>query len=288
MLTGTFTPTPQAGALSRAPHLQSSAVPIIVRFSDFAGVPTVADTDGLANPRGIAIKFKLPDGSDSDLIGHSFNGFPVATVDEFRQLLLAIAASGPEAAHPTALEDYFVSHPTAKTFLTTQKGPPVSFATLPYFGVNSFRFTNAQGLSSVGRYQIVPDAGEHLLDAEAAAHAGHDYLAQEITRRVAAGPVRFRLRVQLAAEGDKIDDPSVAWSDSNPTMDLGVLSIDKAVADSDTAEGLLLFLPTALPAGIEPADPMLTARTECYPISYARRHGCPAAMGGLFPSSQAI
>jgi catalase len=33
------------------------------------------------------------------------------------------------------------------------------------------------------------------------------------------------------------------------------------------------FLPAALPAGIEPADPMITARNEAYPISYARRHG---------------
>jgi catalase len=33
-----------------------------------------------------------------------------------------------------------------------------------------------------------------------------------------------------------------------------------------------MFLLAALPDGIEPADPMLTARSEAYPVSYARRH----------------
>jgi catalase len=37
-------------------------VPVVVRFSDFAGVPSIPDTDPRASPRGMAIKFKLPDG----------------------------------------------------------------------------------------------------------------------------------------------------------------------------------------------------------------------------------
>jgi catalase len=41
---------------------------------------------------------------------------------------------------------------------------------------------------------------------------------------------------------------------------------------NDAEERALLFLPTALPEGIEPADPMLTARSEAYPISFSRRN----------------
>ncbi len=275
VLTGRFEPSPVAAALSAAPHLQSQAVPVTVRFSNFAGILTVSDIDGLANPRGMAIKFALPDGTDSDLVCHSFNGFPVATTDEFRQLLLAIAASGPDAAKPTALEQFFEGHPVAKTFLTSQKGPPVSYATLPYFGVNSFKFTNAQGLVSYGRYQIIPKAGEHLLDGEAAKTAAHDYLAEEIGQRVAKGPIRFAFVVQLADVGDKINDPSIVWPDGRKTIELGEIIIDAPVADSAAAQRALLFMPNALPNGIEPADPMLNARAAAYPISYARRHQCP-------------
>ena len=216
VLTGTFTPGSEASTLSTAPHLQTTSIPITVRFSDFAGVPAIPDTDGLASPRGMAIKFKLPDGSETDLVTHSFNGFPVPTTDDFRQLLNAIAASGPKAAKPTQLDKYFEGHPVAKTFLTTQKGPPVSYATVEYFGVNSFKFTNAKGESQFGRYQIVPEAGEHVLDKASVAKAGPNYLIEEIGKRVAAEPAKFKFRVQLAEKGDKIDDPSIAWRIARP------------------------------------------------------------------------
>ena len=80
----------------------------------------------------MAVKFHLPDGSDLDLVTHSYNGFPTATADEFRQLLIALAASGKDAPKPTPLEQFFETHPLAKTFLTAEKPAPVSFATLPY------------------------------------------------------------------------------------------------------------------------------------------------------------
>jgi catalase len=145
VLQGKFTPSSEAATLSKASHLQGTAVPVTVRFSDFAGVPAIPDTDPNASPRGMAVKFHLPDGSDSDLVTHSYNGFPTATADEFRDLLLALAASGPDAPKPTPLEKFFETHPVAKTFLTAEKPAPVSFGTLPYFGVNSFKFTNAKG-----------------------------------------------------------------------------------------------------------------------------------------------
>ena len=146
VLEGKFTPSADAASLTKAPHLQAgTTVPVTVRFSDFAGVPTIPDTDPNASPRGMAVKFKLPDGSNSDLVMHSYNGFPTATAEEFRDLLLALAASGKDAPKPTPLEKFFETHPIAKTFLTAEKPAPVSFATLPYYAVNSFKFTNAKG-----------------------------------------------------------------------------------------------------------------------------------------------
>ncbi|HUC03577.1 MAG TPA: catalase, partial [Methyloceanibacter sp.] len=61
VLEGKFTPSAEAAALSKAPHLQAGAtVPVTVRFSDFAGVPAIPDTDPNASPRGMAVKFHLP------------------------------------------------------------------------------------------------------------------------------------------------------------------------------------------------------------------------------------
>ena len=272
VLHGRFVPSSAAADLSRAPHFQKKAVPLTVRFSNFAGIPTIPDNDGLANPRGLALKFQLPDGTVTDLVTHSFNGFPAPTADEFRLFLIALGTSGPSVAHPTPADTYLAAHPIAKTFLETQKAPPVSYATLSYYGVNTFKFTNARGVSRYGRYRIIPLAGEQLLTAEQAKQAPAGYLAEEIRGRTARAPVRFRMLVQLAENGDKLEDPSIAWPDTRKTIDVGVIEITSAAVDSDAEQRALMFLPTALPVGIAAADPMIGARSAAYPVSFGRRH----------------
>ncbi len=271
VLEGKFTPASSATSVSKAPHFQEP-VPITVRFSDFAGIPTIPDTHEAASPRGFAVKFHLPDGTDTDIVTHSFNGFPTRTSEEFRQLLIAIGTSGAGVAKPTPLDGFLAAHPIAKTFLTTQPPPPVSFATIGFFGVNSFKFTNAQGVSRFGRYRIEAEAGNHFLSPEQIAKAAPGFLADEIRARLALAPVRFRFRVQLSGPGDVIDDPSIAWPESREVVDLGEIEITRVDSDSDTAERQLIFMPATLPAGIEPADPMILVRQGAYPISYARRH----------------
>ena len=156
LLTGTFTPSADAQRLAKAAVFSSGTVPITARFSDFTGIPDIPDTVGGANPRGFAIKFKLPGDASMDIVAHSFNGFPTATANEFGYLLRAIGTSGPEATKPTDLDQFLATHPIAKTFLTTQKPAPVSYGTLAYFGVNSFKFTSASGESQFVRYRFVP------------------------------------------------------------------------------------------------------------------------------------
>jgi catalase len=271
VLEGTFTPAAAAASVTKAAHLQKkkAPVPVTVRFSAGSGQPTVPDTSQM--PRGMAVKFSLPDGSKTDLVVLSFNGFPVATAEEFRDFLLAVAASGPDAPKPTAIEKFLEVHPAAKHFIETPKPPPVSYATLPYFGINSFKFTNAKGATTFGRYRLQPLAGEHFLTQEQLATAEPDYLSTEIRERVRRSPAKFKLLLQVAEKDDKIDDPTIAWPDSRKQIELGTISITKAVADSQTAEKKLLFMPGALVPGIEAADPMIAARSASYIVSLSRR-----------------
>ncbi len=271
VLEGTFTPAASAASVSKAAHLQQkkAPIPVTVRFSAGSGQPTVPDTNQM--PRGMAVKFSLPDGSKTDLVVLSFNGFPVATAEEFRDFLLAIAASGPDAPKPTAIEKFLAAHPTAKNFVESPKPQPVSYATLPYFGINAFKFTNAKGAVTFGRYQLRPVAGEHYLTQEQLATMEPDYLSTEIRERVRRGPAKFTLLLQVAEKDDKIDDPSIAWPDSRKQIELGTITITKAVADSHTAEKKLLFMPGALVPGIEAADPMIAARSASYVVSLSRR-----------------
>ncbi len=272
VLTGTFAASPEAAALTTAPHLQAgSTVPVTVRFSNFAGIPTISDNDGLASPRGMAVKFKLADGSETDIVAHSFNGFPVATTGEFRQLLIALGTSKPDTPKPTPLDTFLGDHPIAKTFLTAAKPNPVSFASLPYYAVNAFKLTNADGTAAFVRYQIVPVGGEHYLcDADAKAAAA-SYLSDEIKKRVGEGPVAFTLVAQIADAGDKVDDPSLAWPADRKTVPLGTITLTKSAGD-DAANKELVFMPNAVPAGIEAADPMIADRGAVYAASFARRN----------------
>ncbi len=271
LLTGTFTPSADAQRLSKAAVFTSGTIPITARFSDFTGIPDIPDTVGGANPRGFAIKFKLPGDASMDIVSHSFNGFPTATTNEFGYLLRAIATSGDEAAKPTDLDQFLASHPIAKTFLTTQKPAPVSYGTLAYFGVNSFKFTSASGESQFVRYRFVPQAGEQLLDPDALKAKGPNYLSEEIAARVAKSPIVYDWYAQISSAGDVIADPSVAWPESRQLVKLGTLSISSLVADQPGTDKVTMFIPNNVPAGIEPADPMLAIRSAAYPISFAGR-----------------
>lgn len=271
ILEGTFTPAAEAASITSAVHFSKGKLPIIVRFSDFTGIPDISDANGLANPRGFAVKFKLPDGSSTDIVGHSFDGFPSGTTDEFRELLLAIGASGADAAKPTPLDNFLGSHPITKTFLTTQKPAPVSYGSTSYFGVNSFKFTNAKGQSHFIRYQFIPEDGGHYLTADETAAANPDYLQKEIPIRIAKHSIKFKMYAQVAEEGDKIQDPSIAWPASRKLIFLGTIEIKNMASNTVAADKALFFIPNNLPKGITPADPMIDFRSQAYPISVKER-----------------
>lgn len=271
MAVGVFEPKPAAAALCRAPLFRTHGVPVLLRFSDFTGIPDIPDTVGDANPRGMAIKFSIGDGSTMDIVTHSFNGFPTATSGEFRELLLAIGASGPGASRPNALERFLEIHPIAKTFLTTQKPPSVSYATLSYFGVNAFRFTSARDEISFVRYQFVPVAGEEFLTAQALAQAGPNYLGEELPHRLAHGPVVYRWLAQIAERGDNVEDPSVAWPATRQLVELGAIRIAGMAPDPANLDRGSLFRPLNVPEGIDGADPMLAVRNSAYPLSFRHR-----------------
>ncbi len=271
MAEGDFTPSAEAAGLSKAPLFTGGPMPTLVRFSNFTGIPDIPDNIGDANPRGLALKFTMPGGATTDIVTHSFNGFPTATTAEFRELLLAIAASGAGAPKPTPIESFLAGHPIAKAFLTSQKPAPVSYTTLSYFGVNSFRFTNAAGGQHYVRYRFVPVAGEQFLPAGAAEKMSGNYLVDELPIRLAKGAVAYDWYAQIAEAGDAIENPAIAWPESRKLVKLGRIRIQRMVSDPATADKRALFMPANVPTGIEPADPMLTIRQGAYPISFAHR-----------------
>ncbi len=68
---GSFKAAPTAANLSKAVIFNGSPIPVTVRFSDSTGVPNLPDGSRLANPHGLAIKYHLADGSETDMVINS-------------------------------------------------------------------------------------------------------------------------------------------------------------------------------------------------------------------------
>ncbi len=263
MLTGTFTPTHEAASLTRAPHATRASTPVIARFSDGTGVPTIPDNDPNASPRGLAIRFQLGEHVHTDIVSQSTDGFPTRNGQEFLEFLRAIAAGDPSS--------FLAGHPAALAFVQTPKPSPASFATEAYFSVTAFRFVNAKGEARFGRYRIVPGAGLEFLDDAAAKARDPHYLFDELASRIAAGPVRFDLQVQVANSGDVVDDATIHWPADRPIVNFGSMNLT-AFAPDDDSHRRIIFDPIPRVDGIEPSgDPLLELRAAVYLLTGRRR-----------------
>ena len=272
LVTGSFIPSISASTITKAAHLQKTSSKVTVRFSNAGGVPTIEDTNSSANPRGMAIRFELPDGSITDIVSLSINAFPVSTPEQFLEFLNAIIASKGDSNRPTALDQLISKTPSLQRFMAIPRYFPVSFTTATYFGINAFEFTNSEGQKSYVRYQIIPMNGQEALSSDQLSKAGPNYLFEELPMRLKTRKPAFRLMAQIADKDDVINDPSVVWPDDRKQVELGIIHIDSLVPNHTEAEKSLAFNPLILLDGIAPTnDPVLLARPKAYAVSVGRR-----------------
>jgi len=277
MLTGTFTPSSDAASLTRAQHMNDASTPVTMRFSNSTGVPLIPDNDPNANPRGCAIRFHLAEHIHTDIVSHSTDSFPTRTAQEFLEFLHAIAASSdPSQPHPWPVETYVGTHPAALAFVQAPKPAPSSFGRETYFGVTAMRFTSKDGVSRYGRYRIIPEAGNDHLDDAAVAARGPNYLFDELEDRIAQGPIRFRVLVQLANDEDVVDDATIHWPEDRTVLELGTITLTEPVPDNAHEQKTIIFDPIPRLDGIAPSeDPLLELRAAVYLISGRRRRAAP-------------
>src|SRR5437016_3864967 len=275
MCSGTFTPSPEAAKLTRAPHAGKPSTPVTVRYSDSTGVPTIPDNDPQrSGPRGIAIRFHLAEHAHTDVVAHSTNGFPVRTGEEFLEFLRAAAAFG--AGKPEALGAFLATHPSAKRFVEAAKPIPTSFAREAFFAVTAFRFANAEGVTRHGRFRIRPEAGAEYLSDEEAARNSPNFLFDEIGPRLAQGPIRLGVFVQMAERGDDVADASVAWPDGRAEIPFGTLILTARVDDQAPERRKIIFDPVPRVDGIDTSgDPLTEVRSDIYLLSGRRRRAAP-------------
>lgn len=213
---------------------------------------------------------------------------------EFGEFLEALGASkgvdaGMGEGKRTPIEIFLDSHPAALAFVQVPKPFPVSFGMEAYFGLNAFKFIAAagdgagdgdgdgDGKTTFVRYEFVPVAGlSHLSDDEARGK-GADYLAEEIMERIALGPVGMKLLVQIAEEGDVVDDVTVQWPAERGKVELGTVWLDKIDEHGLETQRKVIFDPIPRVEGIEASeDPLLDFRAALYLNSGRERRAAGA------------
>jgi len=270
MCSGTFTPSPEGAKLTRAPHATRPSTPVTVRYSDGTGLPTIPDNDSRSGPKGIAIRFHLGEHDHTDIVAHSTNGFPVRTGEEFVEFLRAATAFA--SGQPEAFGAFLAAHPNAKRFVETPKPIPSSFAREAFFAITSFKFTNADGVSRHGRFRVRPEAGTEYLSNEEAAAKSENFLFDEIGQRLARGPIKLGVFVQMAEPADDVTDASISWPETRTEIPFGTIVLTARVDDQVPEQRKIIFDPLPRVDGIDSSgDPLTAVRADVYLLSGRRR-----------------
>lgn len=300
--TGYFVASKVARKFSFAEQFQGEHIPVTVRYSNGSGSPT--EHDSALDVRGMAVKFHLANGAESDLIGitlpiffaqnpQEFLQFAAAGVPEpdppeswFHKLLDMLQLRTP-ARRPDFRDDgtqgvvrYANTHMAARpgTVAATMLVTPTSYARAEYHALHTFKLIAADGTETFGRFEWDPVAGV-MPFLEKGVH--DQYLHKELRDRLKRGPVRFVLRLNIAGQGDDINDPTKVWDTTRQRIVLGELWLNALAGDDGAACEDLSFNPARLAPGIECSDdPVLAARRDAYQYSCKLRGGSGCPMGG--------
>jgi catalase len=265
--TGTFEANGAGSALSKARVFVPGQYPVVGRFNLATADPNAADA--MVRVRGIGIRITTPDGQEwrSAMIDAPI--FPVSTPQDFYELLTASGSKDPDA-----MKKFIGAHPGFLTFVGWAKSAPWtgSYAEEPYNSLNSFLFVDSTGTKHPIRWSLVPAAQPVPVSPDELAKRGPDFLEQEITQRVAAGPQRWTMVVTVANPGDPTADPNKAWPSDRRTVVVGTLTVQQIEPERDGPCLNINYDPTVLPSGITTSDdPFPAARSAAYSRSYNSR-----------------
>jgi catalase len=269
---GSFTATPAAAALCRAAPFQGAPVEALARFSNASGDPEADDAE--REGRGVGVKLRSP-GAETDILATTSPTFLTRTPEEFLELL-ELRRPDPATGEPNMerLGAFLGEHPEALPAIQAvlMKDPLASFATVTYFSPHAFGLVDDAGRTTWVRYRLLPEAGERRITDDEARALGRDYLHSELAERLGGQTVAFELWLQLAEEGDPLEDPTVVWPQERELVQAGRLELSELVADPETGGHIEVFDPTRVAEGIElSADPILHARPRAYSVSAYKR-----------------
>jgi catalase len=270
---GEFVGSPEAHVYTRSALFSGQPVPVVARFSMPGGNPDVPDFARI--PRGMALEFRLADGSLQHMTMLNTPMFGAASPQTFFDNIVAKkpdpATGKPDPANIKAFKE---SHPDSwhQAEFLAKNNPPISWTNSAYFGIHTFKFVNSENRTTLVRWRFVPQDGEKRMTDDELKSSPPNFLEQKLIERVKHGPVRWGMIVTIGVPGDPENNPTLLWPDDRKEVSIGTLTITSATPQKGAECEKINFDPLVMADGIEPTnDPVLLFRPPAYAISFGKR-----------------
>jgi catalase len=171
------------------------------------------------------------------------------------------------------------------TWLFSDRGTVRSFRKMEGFGVNTYKWVNAEGKTVYVKYHWKPKAGIETIDRhEATRLAGEDpdIATRDLYETIASGKtVEFELHVQIMEMADELKqtfdplDAAKTWpEDKFPLMPVGMMVLDRNPENYFAEVEQAAFCLAAIVPGIDfSADKLLQGRLFSYGDTQRHRLG---------------
>jgi catalase len=282
---GFFDSNGQGTRLSKAVVFRSGRVPVIGRFSIGGGDPYASDA--LSDVRGLGLQYSLSDGEEWRTAMVNLPVFPFKDAQAFYDNLVA-SQPDPNTHQPDPAKGaaFLASNPeTARALgIIKSHAPSSGFDNSTFYGLNAFRFTNADGTTTFVRWTLAP---VQPFEAAGATGASQDknFLFEGLIASILQHPLQWHLIVTVGQPGDPTNDATIPWPEGRETVDVGTLTLDSVESEETSPARDINFDPLVLPSGMAPSDdPLLSARSAIYSQSFTRRAGEAKTPSAITPA----
>ncbi len=259
---------------------------VALRFSTVAGGRD--SSEAARDPRGFAIKFYTEEGN-WDLVGNNLGVFFLRDAIKFPDF---IHSQKPDPVtfrqEPNRIFDFISQTPESMHMVTlvfSPRGLPATYRHMQGFGVNTYKWINAQGESVLVKYHWMPKQGVKSLTAEDAANIQANDLGhatKDLFDAIERGDYpEWELLVQTMSDDehpeldfDPLDDTKVWPEEQFPPKPVGRLVLDRMPQDFFAENEQIAFGTGVLVDGLDFSDDkMLVGRTFSYSDTQRYRVG---------------
>ncbi|MBB3674893.1 catalase [Modestobacter versicolor] len=259
---------------------------LAIRFSTVIGGRD--SSEAARDPRGFAVKFYTEDGN-WDIVGNNLAVFFIRDAIKFPDVIHSLKPDPITfRQEPARIFDFMSQTPEAMHMLVnlfSPRGIPADYRHMQGFGVNTYKWVNAQGETKLVKYHWLPKQGvKSLTEADAAVIQGQDlgHASKDLYEAIERGDFpQWDLYVQLMDDGehpeldfDPLDDTKV-WPENEfePKL-VGTMTLNRNVSDHHNENEQSAFGTGVLVDGMDFSDDkMLVGRTFSYSDAQRYRVG---------------